>query len=196
VTSSVNTYFGSHVVSPSSGIVLNNQMDDFATPGKRNYFGLKPSEENYIKPFKKPLSSMSPTMVFRTTDSESSSNTVGDLILIIGASGGPKIITAVLQVIINHLMMGMPLFDSMAYPRLHDQLIYHGSAVTTTERAVLLQGPTLMVAGRTKDALVRRGHALLDVDYAGTVQAISIDLETNELSAVCDLRKGGRPDGY
>lgn len=196
MTSSVNTYFGSHVVSPSSGIVLNNQMDDFATPGKRNYFGLKPSEENYIKPFKKPLSSMSPTMVFRTTDSESSSNTVGDLILIIGASGGPKIITAVLQVIINHLMMGMPLFDSMAYPRLHDQLIYHGSAVTTTERAVLLQGPTLMVAGRTKDALVRRGHALLDVDYAGTVQAISIDLETNELSAVCDLRKGGRPDGY
>lgn len=135
-------------------------------------------------------------MVFRTTDSESSSNTVGDLILIIGASGGPKIITAVLQVIINHLMMGMPLFDSMAYPRLHDQLIYHGSAVTTTERAVLLQGPTLMVAERTKDALVRRGHALLDVDYAGTVQAISIDLETNELSAVCDLRKGGRPDGY
>jgi gamma-glutamyltranspeptidase len=195
MTSSVNTYFGSNVVSTSTGIILNNQMDDFANPGKPNFFGLPPSEANYIKPGKKPLSSMSPTMVFRMA-SESENESLGDLRLVIGASGGPKIITAVLQVILSHVMMGKGLFDSIVHPRIHDQLIYHESASTTTEHATLQQGPLIDVPDRTRNALEKRGHRLLDVDFLGTVQAIAIDLETNELTAACDVRKGGFPAGY
>ena len=195
MTSSVNTYFGSNVFSSSTGIVLNNQMDDFASPGRPNFFGLHPSEANYITPGKKPLSSMSPTMIFRRSLA-SQNATFGDLTLVVGASGGPKIITAVLQVLLNHIMRGLPLFESIVHPRLHDQLIYHNAAVTTTELATLEQGPTIDVSQRTRDALKRRGHGLLDVDYAGTVQAVAVDLETKQLSAACDVRKGGSPDGY
>jgi gamma-glutamyltranspeptidase len=195
MTSSVNTYFGSQVISASTGIIVNNQMDDFANPGNPNFFGLRPSEANYIKPGKKPLSSMSPTMVFRTS-SEGGNESLDNLRLVIGASGGPKIITAVLQVILNHVMMGRPLFDSIVHPRLHDQLIYHDSASTTTEHATLEQGPLIDVAERTRNALTNRGHRLLDVNYLGTVQAIAIDLETNALTAACDVRKGGSPAGY
>jgi len=195
MTSSVNTYFGSNVLSTSTGIVMNNQMDDFASPGRPNFFGLHPSEANYIKPGKKPLSSMSPTMIFRKS-AASQNATLGDLTLVVGASGGPKIITAVLQVFLNHIMRGLPLFQSTVHPRLHDQLIYHNAAVTATELATLEQGPTIDVSQRTRGALKRRGHDLLDVNYAGTVQAVAVDLETNQLSAACDVRKGGAPDGY
>ena len=116
--------------------------------------------------------------------------------LVLGGSGGPKIITAVLQVFINFCLLGLPLFESMARPRVHDQLIYHDASVTATERDELDQGPIVAVPERTKNALVRRGHDLLDIDYAGCVQAVALDLETNSLSAVCDVRKGGTPAGY
>jgi gamma-glutamyltranspeptidase len=119
MTSSVNTYFGSGIVSESTGIVVNNQMDDFGTPGIPNGFGLAPSESNYIKAGKKPLSSMSPTMIFRTDPKGS----FGSLVLVLGASGGPKIITAVAQIFINHIIFGMPLFEATVHARVHDQLI-------------------------------------------------------------------------
>lgn len=75
--------------------------------------------------------------------------------------------------------------------------MYHDAAITTTELSHLDQGPTISVSQRTKDALLARGHSsLLDIDYAGTVQAVAVDLETNVLSAVSDIRKGGKPAGY
>jgi gamma-glutamyltranspeptidase len=154
---------------------------------------LKPSKENFIAPGKKPVSSMSPTMVFR----KSKNSNYGKLALVIGGSGGPKIISSVLQVIINYCFLGMTLFDAIARPRIHEQLLYHDAAVTTTENDMLDQGPLLEVPQRTKDALLRRGHSrLLDIDYAGSVQAVSLDLETNSVSAVSDIRKGGKPAGY
>jgi hypothetical protein len=80
---------------------------------------------------------------------------------------------------------------------LSDQLMYHNAAVTTTELSHLEQGPTISVSQRTRDALLARGHDdLLDIDYAGTVQAVAVDFETNTLSAVSDIRKGGKPSGY
>jgi len=167
-------------------------MDDFGKPGAANHFGLKPAEANFIQPGKRPLSSMSPTLVFR----ENADSSLGPLLLAIGASGGPKIITAVLQVLLNHLIMGMPLLEAMVKPRLHDQLIYHGSAVTTTEYVELDGGLVIDVAERTRDALTARQHQLLNVDYMGTVQAVSVDLETGRLSAACDPRKGGSPAGF
>ena len=146
---------------------------------------------------------MSPMMVFRKKDGagrSSFSDGWGNLILILGGSGGPKIITAVVQVFLNVCFLGMPLFDAVAKPRVHDQLVYHDSVVTTTERAPLGgdngNGPILEVPQRTKDALLKRSHMLLDINYAGTVQAIFVDHETDTLSAVSDIRKGGSPAGY
>ena len=198
MTTSVNTYFGSKVVSASSGFVYSNTMDDFANPGRPNYFGLQPAPANYIKPGKKPLSSMSPTMVFRQAlVKREQPSRLGDLELIVGASGGPKIITAVLQVFLNVVMLGMPLYEAISKPRVHDQLIYHGAAVSATENTVTRSGGHIIqVSQRTKDALSRRHHGLLDIDYAGTVQAIHVDLETKTLTAGSDIRKGGSPSGY
>jgi gamma-glutamyltranspeptidase len=135
-------------------------------------------------------------MVFRREEAADEDDW-GKLMLVVGGSGGPKIITAVLQVLINYCMLGMSLFESVARPRIHEQLVYHDSATTTTEKALLEQGLLIAVPQRTKNALLSRGHAsLLDVDYAGTVQAVAVDLETNALSAVSDIRKGGTPAGY
>ena len=193
MTTSVNAYFGSNIYSPSTGVLLGDTMDDFANPGRANFFGLRPSEANYIAPGKRPLSSMAPTMVFReSTDG----NALGDLMLCTGASGGPKIISAVAGIFVNHIMLGMPLFEAVLSPRVHDQLIYHGSASTTIENDPLEGGPRIIVSNRTRRALERRGHRLIDVDYEGTVQAVSIDLETKLMTAVCDVRKGGSPAGY
>jgi gamma-glutamyltranspeptidase len=137
-------------------------------------------------------------MVFRRQEGKYSSeiNGWGDLVLTLGGSGGPKIITAVLQVLLNVCFLGMPLFDSMARPRVHDQLIYHDAVVSATEKDVLEQGPTIQVSQRTKDSLVQRGHSLLDIDYTGCVQAIAVDLDNHTLTAVSDIRKGGSPAGY
>ena len=109
-------------MSPSTGILLNNQMDDFASVGRPNYFGLTPSPLNYPEPFKRPLSSMSPTIVF---------DNLGKVKMVIGASGGPKIITATLQTILNHLFAGLDLFTANSRPRIHDQLLYHDEETCT-----------------------------------------------------------------
>jgi gamma-glutamyltranspeptidase / glutathione hydrolase len=173
---------------------------DFGNPGKANYFGLKPSEANFISPGKKPLSSMSPTMVFQATlnpDDPNETRELGDLRLVLGASGGPKIITAVLQVIINYLLLGKPLFESVAHPRIHNQLIYRGAATTCLENSSVHSSDlSLLVSNRTRTALIKRDHQLVDMDYAGTVQAVAVDPETVLMTAVCDIRKGGSPLGY
>mmetsp|Transcript_21026 Transcript_21026/g.49978 ORF Transcript_21026/g.49978 Transcript_21026/m.49978 type:complete len:855 (+) Transcript_21026:227-2791(+) len=196
VTSSVNGIFGSWVFSEGTGVLLGNTMDDFGVPSKVNFFGLTPSKANFIKPGKRPLSSMSPTMVFRH-QSETGETNPDELILTIGGSGGPKIITAVLQVLTNILLLGMGLFESMAKGRVHDQLVYHGAVVTATEKMSLMEDVTLEVTNRTKDALLRRGHnELFEIDYTGCVQAVFFDRETETLSAVSDIRKGGSPAGY
>lgn len=197
ITTSVNTQFGCGVVSESTGILLNNEMNDFSANVLvgTNMFGLRPSEANFIKPGKKPLSSMSPTMIFRAA--ESGNEKLGKLLMVVGGSGGPKIISAVLQVILHHLYLGKDLFDSMAHPRIHNQLIYHGSADTETENSIVRPADlNLRVSNRTKIALENRGNRVLDIDYSGCVQAISVDAESGRLNAVSDIRKGGQPAGY
>jgi gamma-glutamyltranspeptidase len=201
ITSSVNLEFGSKVVSPSTGMLLNNEMDDFSTPGRPNSFGLRPSETNLPVPGKRPLSSMSPTMVFRDGGGSGHGpvtphDDLGDLVLSLGASGGPKIITAVLQTILNYVFVGMPLFESVSAPRIHDQLLYHGAVGTNVERCTLLQGPDIVLSSRTHTALERRGHELIETDYLGAVQAVAVDLENGSLTAVSDIRKQGMPAGY
>jgi gamma-glutamyltranspeptidase / glutathione hydrolase len=230
---SVNTLFGSKIVCPTTGVLLNNrkslqshvplpekklpfltflasflhtEMDDFATPGRPNGFGLAPSESNFIKPGKQPLSSMSPTMVFRRHDgtvvlgerslSSSTEGRLGEILLVLGASGGPKIITAVVQTLLNRVVMGMPLFEAVIQPRIHDQLVYNNAHVTAVERSKLGTGEAIRSSARTVNALRQRNHTLLPITYTGAVQAIAFDLETRTLSATSDVRKGGAPAGF
>ena len=112
ITTTLNTPFGSKVVIPCTGVLMNNQMDDFAiSPGIPNSFGLIGAQANSIEPGKRPLSSMSPTIVRKE----------GKPILTLGAAGGPTIISQVVQVIINYIDLGMPLQNAVAEPRIHHQ---------------------------------------------------------------------------
>src|SRR6185295_7607090 len=111
-TATVNTSFGCKVVVPGTGVVLNNQMDDFsAQPGATNYFGLIGAEANAIAPGKRPLSSMCPTIVLKD----------GKPILSVGAAGGPTIISQTVLAIINTIDFGMSVDAALAQPRFHHQ---------------------------------------------------------------------------
>eukprot|EP00172_Hildenbrandia_rubra_P002296 Plantae.Rhodophyta-Hildenbrandia_rubra.ctg3045.p1 GENE.Plantae.Rhodophyta-Hildenbrandia_rubra.ctg3045~~Plantae.Rhodophyta-Hildenbrandia_rubra.ctg3045.p1 ORF type:complete len:732 (-),score=140.97 Plantae.Rhodophyta-Hildenbrandia_rubra.ctg3045:2629-4824(-) len=114
LTTTINGAFGSKVLSESTGILLNNEMDDFSTSQDTpNQFGLYPSRVNRIKPLKRPLSSMSPTIVLR-----------GDTpFMVVGGSGGPRIITSTFQTLINVLDFGDDIATAVSAPRLHHQLI-------------------------------------------------------------------------
>ena len=191
-SSTVNTEFGSGIWLESVGFILNNEMDDFSSPGSPNTFGLAPSIANYISPGKRPLSSMAPTMVFAPpTDGKG----LGKLLMVLGSSGGPKIISAVVQVIINYMLLGKSLIDAVAHPRVHDQLLYHNEVKTLFDNFNLTP-LVLKTSTETKNALMQRGHSLTPTNYTGTCQAIAVDLESNTLEAVSDPRKGGQPAGY
>ncbi|KAL8942684.1 MAG: hypothetical protein Q9211_001282 [Gyalolechia sp. 1 TL-2023] len=115
LTTTVNLFFGSHVMVPQSGIIMNNQMNDFSIPSHSNQFGYRPSPANYIAPRKRPLSSMSPLMA--------ASKANPDEMAIFGAAGGSRIITAVAQNVLDILLHNMTTFASVKEARLHDQLV-------------------------------------------------------------------------
>ncbi|GIX01015.1 MAG: hypothetical protein KatS3mg111_4347 [Pirellulaceae bacterium] len=113
LTQTINTTFGSKMTVPGTGIVLNNEMDDFSlAPGVPNAFGLVGSQANAIVPGKRPLSSMSPTIVCHAQD---------QFHLTCGAAGGPRIITTVLQILTRMLDLDQTIGDAIAAPRIHHQ---------------------------------------------------------------------------
>jgi gamma-glutamyltranspeptidase/glutathione hydrolase len=113
ITTTINEEYGSGFVPPGTGIFMNNEMDDFsAQPGVPNLFGLVGGEANAIAPGKHPLSSMTPTIV---------RDHRGEARLILGAAGGPRIITSVFNVLMDRYIFGMSLPDAVAAPRIHDQ---------------------------------------------------------------------------
>ena len=112
VNQTVNLWFGSKLTLPGTGVVLNDEMDDFsAQPGMPNAFGLIGGEANSIAPGKRPLSSMSPTIVVKD----------GKPVLLLGGAGGSRIITAVLQLIVNFVDFGMTVETAQEQPRFHHQ---------------------------------------------------------------------------
>lgn len=112
VTYTINGLFGAGVIAPGTGFLLNDEMDDFtAKPGVANYFGLVQGPTNAIAPGKRPLSSMSPTIV--TKD--------GRVAMVLGSPGGSRIITAVLQVLLNVIDYGMNAQEAVDAPRIHEQ---------------------------------------------------------------------------
>ena len=114
LTSTVNTLFGSQVIVPSTGVIMNNEMNDFSIPGTVNAFGYIASPDNYIRPGKRPLSSISPTIV------EHLSN--GTFFFATGAAGGSRIITSTIQSLWHVLDQNMTAHQAVAAPRFHDQL--------------------------------------------------------------------------
>eukprot|EP01129_Flabellula_baltica_P005271 TRINITY_DN1894_c0_g1_i1.p1 TRINITY_DN1894_c0_g1~~TRINITY_DN1894_c0_g1_i1.p1 ORF type:complete len:545 (+),score=123.34 TRINITY_DN1894_c0_g1_i1:3-1637(+) len=111
LTHTVNGAWGSHIVGSNTGILWNNQIADFSSPGSSNVYGLAPHEENFIEPGKRPLSSMVPSIFTKE----------GKTKLVIGASGGPRIISATAQVILNVVDYKMDIKRAIEAPRVHHQ---------------------------------------------------------------------------
>ena len=170
LTTTVNGYFGSDVMGPKSGVVLNNQMDDFALKaGVPNMFGLIQSEANLVGPGKKPLSSMTPTLVFE-----------GDKVVgCFGGSGGPRIISNTFQVILNVFAFGLNMEEAVSAPRIHHQWlpnnIVHEEGMTDT----------------VKEGLKAKGHEIKLSTNPTAVQGIVI--KDNVPHPASDPRKGGGP---
>lgn len=120
LTTTINTGFGSKVIVPGTGVLLNNQMDDFvAQPGVPNVYGLVGAEANAVQPGKRPLSSMSPTIVLEGV--KGGEIATGRPMLSLGGAGGPRIISATLQTLVNVLDVGLPLDEAIAAARTHHQ---------------------------------------------------------------------------
>ena len=146
--------FGSGVVAPGTGFLLNNEMDDFTVkPGAANLFGLVQGTANAIAPGKRPLSSMSPTIVEKD----------GRPVLVLGSPGGPRIITAVLETLTNIIDFGMAPQDAVAAPRFHHQFL---PDTLFYERGGF--------APATLAALAERGYHLAEQSPWGAVELIAI----------------------
>ena len=167
-TLTVNTRFGSKILVPKTGIVLNNEMDDFAIHPSGNVYGLVGNEANALQPKKRPLSSMTPTIILRGDRPE----------LILGAAGGPRIINATLQTILNALDFRMAIKEAVDAPRIHHQWMPEELAVETK------------LSPETKKSLERRGHAVRERSALGVVQAILAKRSTSFGAA--DFRKEER----
>ncbi|KAN0129765.1 Gamma-glutamyltranspeptidase [Lactarius tabidus] len=175
ITSTVNLAFGSRVMDPVTGILLNDEMDDFSIPGVPNAFGLWPSPYNYPEAQKRPLSSIAPTII---------ENSDGSFYLALGGAGGSKILSAVFQVILN-LDWGLDISSAIEYGRLHHQLYPEWIDADDTYPYELLLG------------LKERGHALhvLDINrIASVVNAVM--LKNGTVYAASDSRKNGIAAGY
>jgi gamma-glutamyltranspeptidase/glutathione hydrolase len=171
-TETVNTHFGSYVVEPTFGIVLNNEMDDFTSlPGVPNAFGLIQSEANSIEPGKRPLSSMTPTIVIRDGRAE----------FVVGASGGPRIITATAQVLLNWMRFGQPPEPAVDALRIHHQW---------APDALELEGEKLL-----RTDMERMGHKIRLRSDSAVVQAAARTSD-GRLQGASDRRKGGRAAGF
>ncbi|KAK2592369.1 hypothetical protein QQS21_009949 [Conoideocrella luteorostrata] len=114
LTTTINLLFGSQLMVPETGVIMNNEMNDFSIPGESNAFGYIPSEANFVRPGKRPLSSISP-IIAETPD--------GKLFFSIGSAGGSRIITANIQNAIHLLDGNMTTAQALKEPRLHDQLV-------------------------------------------------------------------------
>ncbi len=173
VTETINTSFGSLTCVPEWGLILNNEMDDFAAePGVPNAFGLVQSEASAVGPGRKPLSSMTPAIVVKD----------GKVVLALGASGGPRIITSVLQVMLAVLDEGVDLAEAVGRPRAHHQWMPDRVSFDREPGGVLAEG------------LRRLGHEVRVGGGGGVISAIQST--STGWRGASDPRKGGMPAGY
>lgn len=174
-TATINTSFGSKMVIPGTGVVMNNEMDDFSLqPGVPNYFGLVGGEANAVAPGKRPLTSMSPTFVVVN----------GSPVLAIGAAGGPTIISQVVLTIVNMIDFGMSLDTALGQPRFHHQWQPDELRIEAAVGPLVLQ------------ELEKRGHHLVRVQAIGAAQAVGRSIEGKNLIGVSEPRGYGKAAGW
>jgi gamma-glutamyltranspeptidase/glutathione hydrolase len=175
ITQTINTSYGSKVIVPGTGVVLNNEMDDFAiAPGTPNAFGLIGAEANAVAPGKRPLSSMSPTIVLEE----------GQPVMTLGAAGGPTIINQVVQAIVRRFDLDLPLEECLGQPRIHHQWSPDLLRVETRMDDVIEQ------------ALTGRGHKLtVTTAQIGVTQAIEFDRTAGLFRGMADPRVPGKAAG-
>ena len=183
-TETINLRFGSLAASPDLGFAFNNEMDDFTTKrGQPNAFGLQQSDDNLPSPGKRPLSSMSPTIVL---------NGDGTVRMVAGASGGPRIITATLQTILAVLVDDQDATTAIARPRMHHQWMPDVLFYEAEWNAGLAESGAFPLA-----ELESRGHVVKVRDDIGHAQIVvrGVDDAGEYFHAASDPRKGGRPAG-
>ncbi len=174
MTQTVNTTFGSKVIIPGTGVVMNNEMDDFAVaPGIPNAFGLLGADANSVQPGKRPLSSMSPTIVLKN----------GKPVMTVGAAGGPKIITQSLLAVLRFIELDMPIEQALKTPRFHHQW--------TPDRILVEKTMDQSIV----DSLKSKGHKILKSGSVGVSQAIALDKDGN-FRGVHDPRVPGKAAGH
>jgi gamma-glutamyltranspeptidase/glutathione hydrolase len=181
INQTVNLTYGSKITLPGTGVILNNEMDDFsAQPGAPNAFGLIGSEANSIAPGKRPLSSMAPTIVVKD----------GRPILILGGAGGPVIITAVFETVVDVLNFGMELEQAQTQPRFHHQ--YKPNVIVVEDEVPMLSRIGLFL--RTRHPVVRSSGVIHD--RLGRVNAIAWSEKEQAYTGVADPRSHGCAAGY
>jgi gamma-glutamyltranspeptidase/glutathione hydrolase len=180
-TYTLNDSYGSGVTAKGTGFLLNDEMDDFTSkPGKPNLYGLVQGEANAIAPHKRPLSSMTPTIVLKD----------GKVAFAVGSPGGPTIINTVLQVVSNIIDFGMDIQEAIDAPRFHHQWL--PDTLYWEEREL---------SRETRESLERMGHRLfdkagfIDTHEIGDAQGIAVDPKGVRLGA-SDPRLAGVPSGY
>ncbi|KAI1748271.1 gamma-glutamyltranspeptidase [Xylaria castorea] len=166
-TTTINLLFGNLLMVPSTGVILNNEMNDFSIPDARNEFGFPPSPANFIRAGKRPLSSITPLIITLPDDTDtnidSNNNKNGRLWAVVGAAGGSRIISATTQVAWRVLELAESMNEAVGAMRVHDQLI--------PNTAVLETGFDAAVAASLAD----KGHNVTWVPLAGSsVQGIRV----------------------
>jgi gamma-glutamyltranspeptidase/glutathione hydrolase len=175
-TYTLNGGFGAHLAVPGTGVILNNEMDDFTVKvGAPNMFGLVQGPQNAVAPRKRMVSSMTPTIVTRD----------GKLRAVCGSPGGPTISTTVAQVLLQVLDYNRPIDQAIASPRIHHQwlpdMIFHEKSLDP----------------EIAKALGARGHALKSRGVIGHANCIEVDPKSGEMRAVADSgRDGGDADAF
>lgn len=155
-TYTLNGWFGAGVVVEGAGFLLNDEMDDFsAKPGTPNQFGVVGGDANAVAPGKRPLSSMTPTILTRD----------GKVAMVLGTPGGSRIFTSVFQVLADVYDFGLPLPAALAVPRFHHQLLPEN---------VIFSEPVLSLPKALGEAMRARGYRIETQDFSGDIEAIQV----------------------
>lgn len=174
-TYTLNTSYGSLVIAEGTGVLLNNEMDDFTSkPGVPNAYGLIQGEANAIEPGKRPLSSMTPTIIVKDQE----------LFMVTGSPGGPTIINTVMHSILNVIEHGMTVQEAVAFPRFHHQWMPD-----------LIRWEPLGLSDETRAALEKMGHKFQQPGRMGSCHAILIGANGLRLAGVDPRINGAGASG-